>query len=73
MKTIYQIKSLGATIVLNDKKEFQGEQKTIKLTNKAKIDTIGKVDRVFDNMLRTAQIERKKESKQQFFNKHKKQ
>lgn len=71
MKTIYQIKSLDTTIVLTDKSDQQQAQATIKLTNKIKLDTIGRVDRVHNEMMRIASIERKKEAKKSFFNKHK--
>lgn len=71
MKTIYKISSLDTTIVLTDKKEFQGVQSTIRLTNKSKLSILDKVDKVHNSMMQTAQIERKKEKKQNFFNKHK--
>lgn len=73
MKTIHFISSLNTTIVVTDKREFQGSQTTVKLTNKRKLSIIDRVAKVEDNLLRVASIERKKEKKQSFFNKHKKQ
>ena len=72
MKTIYHIKSLATTIVVTDKTDQQKSQSSIKLTNKVKLDTIGRVDRVHNDMMRIASIERAKEKKQAFYNKHKK-
>jgi hypothetical protein len=71
MKTFHHIKSLNTTIVLTDKTDQQGCQNSIRLTNKRKLDIIGRVDRVENELLRVASIERKKEKKQNFFNKHK--
>jgi hypothetical protein len=71
MKTIYHIKSLATTIVVTDKRDQQQAQSTIKLTNKIKLDTIGRVNRVHEQMMQTASIERKKAKKTDFFNKHK--
>ena len=73
MQTVYKIDSLGVSIVLTDKEPKHNNdcQKSVRLTNKRKLDTIGKVDKVHDSILRLAQIERKKENKRNFFNKHK--
>lgn len=73
MKTFYPISSLDVTIVVTDKqpKHENDCQKSVRLTNKRKLDTIGRVDKVHDSILRLAQIERKKENKRNFFNKHK--
>ena len=73
MKTIHTISELGITISITERnpKHEQETQKTVRITNKRKLDVIGRVERVQDSLLRTAQIERKKEKKQSFFNKHK--
>jgi hypothetical protein len=71
MKTFHYIKSLDTTIVLTDKTEFQGLQSSIRLTNKRKLDILGRVDKVENELMHIASIERKKSKKQQFFNKHK--
>jgi hypothetical protein len=73
MKTFHFISSLDTTIVLTDKKEFQGSQTTVKKTAYHKINLIDRVTKVENELLRVASIERKKEKKQSFFNKHKKQ
>lgn len=71
MKTIHYISQLDTTIVLTDKTEFQGSQNSVRLTNKRKLDILGRVDRVENELLRVASIERKKQKKHNFFNKHK--
>ena len=67
MDTIRYIKQLDVTNIVTDKTDQQQAQTTIKLTNKAKLDTLGRVERVHNDMMRIASIERAKEKKQAFY------
>ena len=72
MKTIYHISSLATSIVVTDKKEFQGCQSTVKKTAFHKINLIDRVAKVENSMLKLASNEHRKEKKQLFYNKSKK-
>lgn len=70
--------NLETTILFNDitivKKSDNNTKiiaKSIKITNKTKQRVINKLENVENNFLKVAQIERKKDKKQNFFNKHK--
>ena len=61
-------------ITITNKKENDDKiiSKSVKITNKTKQRVQKKLENVENNFLRVAQIERKKDKKQNFFNKHKK-
>ena len=60
-------------ITITNKKENDDKiiSKSVKITNKTKQRVMNKLENVENNFLRVAQIERKKNKKQNFFNKHK--
>lgn len=60
------------TIIKSTENNTKIIAKSIKITNKTKQRVINKLENVENNFLRVAQIERKKDKKQNFFNKHKK-
>ncbi len=69
---------LKTTILFNDitivKKSDNNTKiiaKSVKITNKTKQRVINKLENIENNFLRVAQIEAKKQKKQNFFNKHK--
>jgi len=59
------------TIVKSEDNNNRIISKSVKITNKTKQRTMRKLENIENNFLRTAEIERKKEKKQSFFNKHK--
>ena len=60
------------TIIKSTENNTKIIAKSVKITNKTKQRVINKLENVENNFLRVAQIERKKDKKQNFFNKHKK-
>jgi len=60
------------TIIKSTENNTKIIAKSIKITNKTKQRVMNKLENVENNFLRVAQIERKKDKKQNFFNKHKK-
>jgi|GEM_PF-3873107 len=73
MKTIHLISQLDTTIVVTDKqpKHELDCQKSVRLTNKQKIDIFGRVDKVHNQMLKIAANEARKDKKKEFYNKRK--
>lgn len=59
------------TIIKSTENNTKIIAKSIKITNKTKQRVINKLENVENNFLRVAQIEAKKQKKQNFFNKHK--
>lgn len=74
MKTFHTISQFDTTIVVTDKqpKHETNCQKSVRLTNKRKIDTLGRVERVHDAMMKIASNENRKQKKKDFYNKFKK-
>jgi hypothetical protein len=60
------------TIIKSTENNTKIIAKSVKITNKTKQRVINKLENVENNFLRVAQIERKKDKKQNLFNKHKK-
>ena len=60
------------TIIKSKENNTKIISKSVKITNKTKQRVMNKLENVENNFLRVAQIERKKNKKQNFFNKHKK-
>ncbi len=78
METIRYIKSLDVTSIVTDKTDRQKSQSSIRLTNKAKVNTPNKVDNALNTMLsmansfeRIKSSEERKNNKKSFYNKFK--
>jgi len=72
MKLETKILFNDVTIIKSTENNTKIIAKSIKITNKTKQRVMNKLENVENNFLRVAQIERKKDKKQNFFNKHKK-
>ncbi len=71
MKLETKILFNGISIVRSQDNNNKIISKSVKITNKTKQRTMVKLENIENNFLRFASIERKKEKKQSFFNKHK--